>query len=151
MTNSAQLLRTRRKLLGLSQRDVSRLTGVKQPLLSAIETGKRQATPAVSESLAQHLQVRPSEALDVLRSEVKQAIARHGGKSGSVFGSVATGNDTVESDLDLIVDFAPDCDITDLLALQDDLANLLTVPVDVVSAGSSSTFVQDVKQQAVPL
>ena len=144
-------MRTRRRLLGLSQRDLSKLTGVKQPLLSAIESGKRQATPAVSGALEHHLQVRPSVALDVLRPQVKETIVRHHGKSGAVFGSVAAGTDTTASDLDLIVEFAPDCDIVELLALQDDLAGLLTVPVDVVSAGSSSAFVQAAKQQAVPL
>lgn len=53
--------------------------------------------------------------------------------SFSVFGSVATGRDRADSDVDFLVRFAPGSSLVDLLHLQDDLAELLGRPVDVVS------------------
>lgn len=55
-----------------------------------------------------------------------------------VFGSVARGSATEESDIDLFVDYInPDeGDVFDLFRLGDRLENLLTVPVDVKLAPS---------------
>jgi len=138
-------------MLGLSQRDVAERTGVKQPLLSAIESGKRRASASVEIALQEHLRVRPSVALAHYRDEAIDLIRRHRGEDAFVFGSAARGADDADSDLDLMVQFNEDADITDLLALQDELSQLLTVPVDVVSAGSSSAFVRACREDAVPL
>jgi len=138
-------------MLGLSQRDVAKRCGLKQPLVSAIESGRRQPTVAVAATLQEHLQVRPSVALAHFLDESKALIRRHRGQAAFVFGSVAKKTDTAGSDLDLLVEFAEDADITDLLALEDELGELLTVPVDVISAGSSSRFVQAIREETVPL
>ncbi len=53
----------------------------------------------------------------------------------AVAGSVARGEDEPGSDVDLLVTFAPDASLFDQAALQDELAELLQVPVDVVSRG----------------
>lgn len=42
MASAAQLLSTARRRRGLSQRELARRSGVAQPLISAIETGRRQ-------------------------------------------------------------------------------------------------------------
>jgi predicted nucleotidyltransferase len=64
---------------------------------------------------------------------------------------VALGNDQPDSDLDLLVTFPPDADIVTLLTLEDELSELLTVPVDVVSAGSSGPMLERALAEAVPL
>lgn len=85
------------------------------------------------------------------RQEVKQILTAVGGTNVRIVGSVATGTDEVGSDLDLIVEFPPEADIVTLLGLEDDLRALLTVPVDVISAGSSASPGEATGTQAVPL
>jgi len=147
----AARLRARRAILNLSQRQLAERSGVKQPLISAIESGRRPATAAVEEALERALALRPSQALDRLRGSVRDVVHRHAGVTVAVFGSVARGQDTVESDLDLIVGFGPTADIADLLAMEEELSDLLTVPVDVVSAGSSGSVAATAMAEAVPL
>ena len=53
-----------------------------------------------------------------------------------VFGSVAREEDTANSDVDLLVDPAPDATLFDLAQLEMDLEALLERPVDVVSSRS---------------
>ena len=64
---------------------------------------------------------------------------------------MAIGSDQPDSDLDLIVTFPPDADIVTLLTLEEELSELLTVPVDVVSAGSSGPIRERALAEAVPL
>lgn len=78
-------------------------------------------------------------------------VRRHGGRDAVVFGSVARGTDAPGSDLDLMVAFEGGRDIVDLLALQAELEELLTVPVDVVSAGSSGPAADRARSEAIPL
>lgn len=58
---------------------------------------------------------------------------------------------TPDSDLDLLVEFEPGRDIVDLLSLGADVAQILTVPVDVVSTGSSGGVARGAAEIAVPL
>ncbi len=74
-----------------------------------------------------------------------------GGTDVRVFGSVAHGTDQPDSDVDLLVTFPPGSDIVTLLTLQEDLSYLRTVPVDVVSAGSSGPVLERALAEAVPL
>ncbi len=124
---------------------------MKQPLISAIETGRREPSAATRAALDRVLAVRPSEVLSVLRQEALAVIERHRGATPLVFGSVARGTDSPESDVDLLVTFDQDAGITDLLAMEDELTELLTVPVDVVSAGSSGRVIDRALKEAVPL
>jgi predicted nucleotidyltransferase len=50
-----------------------------------------------------------------------------------VFGSAMRGDDTEDSDLDLLVDPLPGTTLFDLGGLQDELENMLGVHVDVVT------------------
>lgn len=79
------------------------------------------------------------------------AVAAVGGSDVRVFGSVATGQDQPDSDLDLVVTFPPYADIVTLLALEEQLSDLLTVPVDVISAGSSGPVSERALAEAAPL
>lgn len=51
-----------------------------------------------------------------------------------MFGSVARGEDTVDSDLDLIVDFEEDADLLDQISIGQILHDLLGIDVDVISS-----------------
>jgi hypothetical protein len=61
--------------------------------------------------------------------------ARHHANRVRVFGSVARGDDRPDSDIDLLVDFAPDSSLFDLMRMARELEQLLGHPVDVVSTG----------------
>lgn len=66
------------------------------------------------------------------RNEVHEVLRRHGVTDPEIFGSVARGDDHEDSDLDLLVDFAPGTDIIDIIGIQRELQELLGVPVDLV-------------------
>lgn len=68
-----------------------------------------------------------------------------------VFGSVARGDDDETSDLDLLVEFTDRHDIVDLLALEHDLQELLTVHVDVVDARADGLVSDHARAEAVAL
>ncbi len=144
-------IRTRRDALGLSQRELAERSGVKQPLISAIESGRREPSAATRAALDASSPVRPSDVLRLRRLEALEVIRRHRGDAPLVFGSVARGEDGPDSDLDLLVTFSAGAGIGDLLAMEEELAELLTVPVEVVSAGSSGRVLDRARREAVPL
>jgi uncharacterized protein len=147
----SERLRLRRAAAGLTQRELAELTGVKQPLIAAVERGTRQPTPAVREAIEAALRLRPSQMLGLLRGRVLAAVEAVGGSDVRVVGSVARGEDEPGSDLDLLVTFPPEADIVTLLTLQEELSNALTIPVDLVSAGSSGPVLDRALAEAVPL
>lgn len=135
MTNPyADFLRSRRSILGLSQRALADLSGVKQPLIAAIESEKRQPSASARTALDQALTTRPSTALAARRHEVRDLFDRAGLPEPRVFGSVARGTDRPDSDIDLMVEFSDHHDIVDLLTLQHELETLLTFTVDLVDS-----------------
>ncbi len=147
----AERLRLRRAVAGLTQRELADASGVKQPLIAAIESGARQPTESARRALDSALQVRPSQLLHAARDQVLAAVRAIGGTDVRVFGSVANGTDQPDSDLDLLVTFPPGADIVTLLTLEEQLTTLLTVPVDVVSAGSTGPVLERMLAEAVPL
>jgi len=79
--------------------------------------------------------MRPSDALNAQRNEVRLAATRYRTKNPRVFGSVLHGTDQEGSDLDLLVDALPGTTLFDLGGLQDELETLLGVPVDLLTPG----------------
>ncbi|WP_136193245.1 nucleotidyltransferase domain-containing protein [Actinomyces procaprae] len=136
------MLRTevgRSDVAGPSQRGLADRTGASQPHIAANESGARRASRSTLQRLADVLQVRPSALLHAARQEVIALAGSHGCEVIGAFGSVADGTDHPDSDIDQIVSFPENADILDLLALEEELSDLLTVPVDVISAGGGST------------
>ena len=79
--------------------------------------------------------MRPSVALDMKRSAVREAVNRFRTANPRVFGSVPHGTDRDGSNLDLLVDALPGATLLDLGGLQDDLESLLGVHVDLLTPG----------------
>jgi uncharacterized protein len=77
--------------------------------------------------------MRPSEALDMKRSAVREATGRFHAANPRVFGSVLYGTDLDGSDLDLLVDALPGATLFDLGGLQDELESMLGVHVDLLT------------------
>ena len=80
--------------------------------------------------------MKPSQALAAHRSEIREIVLMHRAVNARVFGSVAHGSDTEESDLDILVDTTPDTTLFDLGAIRYKLRNLLGIPVDVLTPGA---------------
>lgn len=144
-------IRARRRVLGMSQRDLAGRAGVKQPLIAAIEAGHRRPSDAARAALERALTIRPSVALAARREEVRALFARAGLPEPRVIGSVARGCDQESSDLDLVVEFTDRHDIVDLLTLRHDLEELLTVAVDIVDARSGGRVLDQVRGEVVEL
>lgn len=66
------------------------------------------------------------------RDAIKAVVARHKGRSVAIFGSVARGDETPESDIDFLVAFEKGASLFDLVRAQHDLGELLGRAVDVV-------------------
>lgn len=79
--------------------------------------------------------MRPSLVLDMKRSAVFEAIDRFHTTNPRVFGSVLHGTDQDGSDIDLLVDALPGATLFDLGGLQDELEELLGLPVDLLTPG----------------
>ena len=86
------------------------------------------------------------------RENVLRTAARHLASNIRVFGSVARGDDGPGSDIDLLVDFEPHASLLDLIALKQELDQLLNRRTDVVTTDSVSPFLrQRILDEARPL
>jgi len=96
--------------------------------------------------------MRPSETLEKHRGAVRHIVSQHRAGNPRVFGSVLSGDDTDESDLDLLVDPADGMTLFDLGALRWELRRLLGVPVDVVTPRAlPDEFKDEVLAEASPV
>ena len=94
--------------------------------------------------------------LETLRREKKAEILRlaemHGCRNVRVFGSVATGENRADSDVDFLVDMESGRTLFDLGAFLGDLRELLGTEVDVVESRSIHPYIRDrVLAEAVSL
>ncbi len=92
------------------------------------------------------------ELLDAHRDEIKSIVARHHGRSVAVFGSVARGDETRGSDIDLLVDLEPGTRPFAILEIGADLEEALGVKVDVSTIASLRHRLRaGVLAEAIPL
>jgi len=79
--------------------------------------------------------MKPSLALAEHREAIRLIVVRHRASNPRVFGSVAHGDDSDDSDLDLLVDPSAETSLLDLAGMQVEIKALLGTPVDVVTPG----------------
>lgn len=72
-------------------------------------------------------------ALHLHRDAIRRIVASHRAGNPRVFGSVAQGSDTEDSDLDILIDPSPETTLFDIGAIRHELLQLLGVPVDVLT------------------
>jgi predicted nucleotidyltransferase len=70
------------------------------------------------------------------RAEIEQIAAAYGARNVRIFGSLARGDAGPGSDVDILVKFERGRSLLDLIAIQQDLTELLGCNVDVVSEGA---------------
>lgn len=95
---------------------------------------------------------KPSEALALHREVIKRVVAEHRASNPRVFGSVLHGEDTEDSDLDILVDPTSHTTLMDIAAIQVVLHELLGISVDVLTPMSlPDTFRAQVILEAIPV
>ena len=77
--------------------------------------------------------MKPSAALHAHRDAIRRIVESHRAGNARVFGSVIHGDDTEESDLDLLIDPTPETTLMDIAVIQVELEHLLGVTVDVLT------------------
>ena len=149
MTLSAQLIKEARAAAGLTQAELARRAGTSQPTVAAYEAGDKIPNVATLERLlrtagtnlttSRHRGTQRTDRLRRLlserRDEVLEVAAQHHAGNVRVFGSVARGEETEGSDIDLLVDMEPGRSLLDQVRLRRAMSELLGVDVDVVTSG----------------
>ena len=143
-------LRERRLAAGMTQEDVARYANVAAPNVAAYETGKRPMSRPMYERLVRATR-RPSAVLAEHADEVKARLAQAHAVNVRVFGSVARGQDTPDSDIDLLFDVEDGASAFEIGAAHEDLTNLLGCKVDLVSARAVPMRKRWIFDEAVPL
>ena len=77
--------------------------------------------------------MKPSDALKAHRAAIRRVVEAHRAGNARVFGSVAQGCDTDDSDLDILIDPTSETTLFDIGAIRHELRKLLGVLVDVLT------------------
>lgn len=86
------------------------------------------------------------------REEILDLARKYGAKNIRVFGSMARGEQGPESDLDIIVEMEKGRSLLDIIAIKQDIEEILGRKVDVVTEASISPYIRDaVLKEAVNL
>ena len=160
-----------RRRAGLSQAELARRSRVSQPVISAYESGRREPglsmlaklIEATGHELRMDLVAEPGLTRGLPDTPAGRSLRRHrraiiesaterGATNVRLFGSVARGEDTESSDIDLLVDLADDVGLVALIGLEREIAEVLGRDVDVVPAANlKSGLVSQVLAEAIPL
>lgn len=90
--------------------------------------------------------------LRIHRDAILRLAREHGAHNVRIFGSAARGDNTTDSDLDVLVEMEEGRSLIDHVALKQDLEELLQQEVDVVTEASLHPGLRDrVLREAVPL
>lgn len=96
--------------------------------------------------------MKPSEALLHHRETIRRVVESHHARHARVFGSAVRGTDTIDSDLDILVDPTPETTLFDIGAIRHKLRTLLGVPVDVLTPAALPEGVRErVLKECKPL
>lgn len=167
---AANVIRRARQTAGITQAELARRSGVAQPTISAYERGEHEpsfrtlqqllACTGFTLQIAKTKQLRsrrlPSTPLGSKihhkRHELIDAGKRLGATNLRLFGSVARGDDGVDSDIDILVDLAPTVSLLGLGELEETFSRILERDVEVVPAsGLKSGLRGQVLEEAIPL
>jgi len=166
MILSAQLIREARSAAGMTQTELAKRARTSQPAIAAYESGAKIPTVATLERLLRaagaeltasparsgQRTTRLSRLLHERRQEILEVAADYHAGNVRVFGSVACGEETDRSDVDLLVDMEPGRSLLDQVRLRRALSRVLGVEVDVVtSSGLRERDGNTIVKEAVPI
>ncbi len=169
--SAGEVLRDARLRAGMSQAELARRAGVSQPVISAYEGGRREPglemlrklVAASGHDLTISVEQRPDRPHGLPDTPRGRKLRRHrraliamaercDATNLRVFGSVARGEDSSSSDVDLLVDLGPRVGLFTLIGLEMEMEELLGVDVDLIPASGLKPGLRDqVLAEAVPL
>jgi len=86
------------------------------------------------------------------RDQILTIARQYGARNVRIFGSIARGEGKRDSDLDVLVELEPGRSLLDIIAIKQDLEDLLNTKVDVVTEAAVSPYIRDeVLRQAISL
>jgi uncharacterized protein len=83
------------------------------------------------------------ELLLPFREQILQIATKHGASNVRVFGSVARGEATADSDVDFLVEIEPKRSLFDYIALMQDLTELIGRKVDIAEVESLHDLIRE--------
>lgn len=163
MSHAGELIREVRTRTGLTQAELARRAGTSQAAVARYESG--DVSPVVSTlerllaaagySLSLDASRDAGPVLDLVRrhrAEVLDRAHAHGAHNVRIFGSVARGEATEASDIDVLVDFDTSHGLLPMITLADELEDLLGRRVDVAPASALAPEVAErALAEAIPL
>lgn len=149
--DAAPLVKRARADLGMTQKELTAASGVQQSNLSQIESGARVPSEALLDRVLKAARLRPSIPLEMYASRVRAKAADYGLSEVCVFGSVAAGTDTEDSDVDLLVTPGEGFDLLQFAAFRQEAIDILGFDTDVIIDYPGEPFVERVRDQAVML
>ncbi len=84
-----------------------------------------------------------AEFIKINRKAILDIAKRYGAINVRLFGSMARGTSTENSDVDLLVNMEPGSSLLDIISIKQDLEDLLGKKVDVVTENSISPYMKD--------
>ena len=142
-------LRAERRAARLSQQQLAQRCGISQSNISAFETGSRRPEKATIAKLQRALRPYPAEALADNAAELLALADAHGLGAVRVFGSITSGTDTWDSDIDLLVSASPGTGVFTLAAFAAAASDLLGYPVDVLPDSTPGPIADAARMQAL--
>jgi len=167
--DASELIARVRRDAGLTQMELARRAGTSQAMVARYETGVasptvrtltrllraagRELVMSSAESSSADLSGPVADLLREHRAAIRAAAEAVGARNVRVFGSVARGDETADSDVDLLVDFpASEQGLFPLLMLAEQVERLVGRPVDVAAAEVMAGPVRErALAEAVPL
>lgn len=77
------------------------------------------------------------------REEILTIAHKYGARNVRLFGSAARGRTSIRSDVDLLVEMEPGSSLIDIVAIKQNLEDLLGCKVDVVTENALSPYIRD--------
>jgi len=146
---AASTIRGARVRAGLTQTELAAKANISQSVVSAYESAKREPSFETLRKLVAaagfdlDLIVVPAapktlrrQAIDQNRMRLQRTLRTLGARNIRLFGSVARGDDGPDSDIDLLVDVAPDVGLFALGRMRSEAERILGTTVDLVPANS---------------
>lgn len=165
VTSSAAILKEARRSSQLTQTELAVRARVTQSVISAYESGRREPALSTLTKLVEAAGFQVNVGLErsiIPTPDFMELLHRHkkqilrlcsdaGVSNMRIFGSVARGSATQDSDIDLLVDISPELGLLGLMQLERDLHELLGVKIDLVpSEGLKAHMKEEIMNEAIP-
>lgn len=158
------MIRYARRQSGLTQSALAKLADMTQSVVSEYENGRREpsfdAVDRLISAAGLVVEVAPRTLAETiardqviaLSADLRRALSPLGAERIRLFGSVARGEESESSDIDLAVDVAPSVGVFALLRMRREAEQILGRPVDLVPFdGLKPAVARAVEREAVTL